>query len=60
MSVHLLQIVEPEFGDGDGGGEEEYLLCPFCDSSIFRVLSDLTAECLECGEECNLVGTEDA
>ena len=56
----VLQLFEPEFGDGDGGGEEECLRCPSCDSSIFRVFSDLSAECLECGEECNLVGTEDA
>jgi len=50
MSV-ALQLVTPEFGDGDGPPEDTQYVCPECEGAEFLVWDSLYAICTECGAE---------
>ena len=45
-----LQLVEPGFGEGDGGDGIEMFSCGACGGIIFKVLSDETGICVQCDE----------
>ena len=59
--LNLIQPEEPEFGGGDGGGEEGQILCPDCECDEFEIWysgKEFAAVCLACGTVCGLEDEE--
>jgi len=55
----VLQLVEPEFGAGDGGGSKQLICCGECGGIIFNVYTDQTGDCLQCDTEVDFANSED-
>ena len=57
------EYLEPEYGDGDGDGEED-LHCPSCDGQDWRLVEDedegeIIVRCSNCGQEVDISSVED-